>query len=236
MHVRWIYRLCHIALCALWGLIGSTISAPPLLDRSLVFFFPRNFCCPHIFPSLPWISRRGATVHFSCDEGYELQGSKSISCLRVTDSYVGWSDDRPICRGNDWHAIVYPCVLCRWYLHAKVWWRWCWLSGGLSFCLNAQSIFVPSTFYQVIICHFPVTGLTLTFGSHSFASCCLTMPAWCWQSLKSDRFMTAGRLRLPVCWTWGPAFLRFNFNASVTEIIKKIWFRTFDNIIALIDE
>uniref|UniRef100_A0A3Q1CLJ1 CUB and Sushi multiple domains 2 n=1 Tax=Amphiprion ocellaris TaxID=80972 RepID=A0A3Q1CLJ1_AMPOC len=42
--------------------------------------------------------RRGATVHFSCDEGYELQGSKSISCLRVTDSYVGWSDDRPICR------------------------------------------------------------------------------------------------------------------------------------------
>ncbi|XP_032436521.1 CUB and sushi domain-containing protein 2 [Xiphophorus hellerii] len=42
--------------------------------------------------------RRGATVHYSCDEGYELQGSKSISCLRVTDSYVGWSDDRPICR------------------------------------------------------------------------------------------------------------------------------------------
>ncbi|CAJ1083788.1 CUB and sushi domain-containing protein 2 [Xyrichtys novacula] len=42
--------------------------------------------------------RRAATVHFSCDEGYELQGSKSITCLRVTDSYVGWSDDRPICR------------------------------------------------------------------------------------------------------------------------------------------
>lgn len=48
-----------------------------------------------------WNCRRGATVHFSCDEGYELQGSKSISCLRVTDSYVGWSDDRPICRGED---------------------------------------------------------------------------------------------------------------------------------------
>ncbi|KAI4880189.1 hypothetical protein NFI96_002477 [Prochilodus magdalenae] len=44
--------------------------------------------------------RRGATVHFSCDEGYELQGSKSITCMRVTDSYVGWSDDRPICRGT----------------------------------------------------------------------------------------------------------------------------------------
>uniref|UniRef100_A0AAY4DQP8 CUB and Sushi multiple domains 2 n=1 Tax=Denticeps clupeoides TaxID=299321 RepID=A0AAY4DQP8_9TELE len=44
------------------------------------------------------VCKRGATVHFSCDEGYELQGSKSITCLRVTDSYVGWSDDRPICR------------------------------------------------------------------------------------------------------------------------------------------
>lgn len=182
-----LYRLNNICTTAAWEIFGV---------------FTRNFCCPHIFPSLPWMSRRGATVHFSCDEGYELQGSKSISCLRVTDSYVGWSDDRPICRGNDWHAIVYPRVLCRWYLHAKVWWRWCWLSGGLSFWLNAQSIFVPSTFYQVIICHFPVTGLTLTFGSDSFPSCCLTMPAWCWQSLKSDRFMTAGRLRLPVCWTW----------------------------------
>ncbi|XP_036397589.1 CUB and sushi domain-containing protein 1-like [Megalops cyprinoides] len=42
--------------------------------------------------------RRGSSVHFSCDEGYELQGSKSITCLRVTDSYVGWSDDRPVCR------------------------------------------------------------------------------------------------------------------------------------------
>lgn len=49
--------------------------------------------------------RRGATVHFSCDDGYELQGSKSITCLRVTDSYVGWSDDRPICRGKDWRVL-----------------------------------------------------------------------------------------------------------------------------------
>lgn len=49
-------------------------------------------------------------MHFSCDEGYELQGSKSISCLRVTDSYVGWSDDRPICRGKAWHA-VHLCII-----------------------------------------------------------------------------------------------------------------------------
>lgn len=52
-----------------------------------------------------WFCRRGATVHFSCDEGYELQGSKSITCMRVTDNYVGWSDDRPICRGTT-HAHV----------------------------------------------------------------------------------------------------------------------------------
>lgn len=46
-------------------------------------------------------------MHFSCDEGYELQGSKSITCLRVTDSYVGWSDDRPICRGMSlWKRLL----------------------------------------------------------------------------------------------------------------------------------
>lgn len=213
-------RLINICTAAPWG---------------IWCFFQETFTVHTIFHTcLPWISRRGATVHFSCDEGYELQGSKSISCLRVTDSYVGWSDDRPICRGNDWHRTVYPRVLCRRYLHAKVWWRWCWLLAGLSFCLNAQSIFVPSTFYQVIICHFPVTGLTLTFGSHSFPSCCLTMPAWCWQSLKSDRFMTAGRLRLPVCWTWcaSVSILMLQW----LKLFKKIWFWTFDDIIVLIDE
>ncbi|KAL4624103.1 CUB and sushi domain-containing protein 1-like [Arapaima gigas] len=42
--------------------------------------------------------RRGSTVHFSCNEGYKLQGSKSIACLRVTDSYVGWSDKPPVCK------------------------------------------------------------------------------------------------------------------------------------------
>lgn len=59
-----------------------------------------SFWCWRVCPYMQFHCRRGATVHFSCDEGYELQGSKSISCLRVTDSYVGWSDDRPICRGK----------------------------------------------------------------------------------------------------------------------------------------
>lgn len=84
----------------------------------------------------------------------------------------------------------------------KCGWCWCWLSAGLSFCLNDQSIFCPSTFYQVIICCFAATGLTLTFGSHSFPSCCLAMPAWCWHSLKSAHFMTTGTLKLPLRCTW----------------------------------
>lgn len=60
------------------------------------------------------ICRRGATVHFSCDEGYELQGSKSITCMRVTDNYVGWSDDRPICRGTTHiHMLNTECLSFR---------------------------------------------------------------------------------------------------------------------------
>lgn len=68
-----------------------------------------SFWCWRVCPYMQFHCRRGATVHFSCDEGYELQGSKSISCLRVTDSYVGWSDDRPICRGK--HRPM-SCHLC----------------------------------------------------------------------------------------------------------------------------
>ncbi|KPP67001.1 CUB and sushi domain-containing protein 1-like, partial [Scleropages formosus] len=41
---------------------------------------------------------RGSTVYFSCDDGYELQGSKSITCFPVMDSYVGWSDSPPVCK------------------------------------------------------------------------------------------------------------------------------------------
>lgn len=45
-------------------------------------------------------SSLGSSVQFSCDEGYELQGSKSITCLRVTDMFAAWSDHRPFCRGE----------------------------------------------------------------------------------------------------------------------------------------
>ncbi|XP_030270316.1 CUB and sushi domain-containing protein 1-like isoform X1 [Sparus aurata] len=40
----------------------------------------------------------GSNVQFSCDDSYVLQGSKSITCQRVTDTLAAWSDHRPICR------------------------------------------------------------------------------------------------------------------------------------------
>ncbi|XP_071998418.1 CUB and sushi domain-containing protein 1 isoform X2 [Engystomops pustulosus] len=44
--------------------------------------------------------RVGANVQFSCDDNYVLQGSKSITCQRVTDTLAAWSDHRPICRAR----------------------------------------------------------------------------------------------------------------------------------------
>ncbi|XP_077451119.1 CUB and sushi domain-containing protein 1-like isoform X2 [Stigmatopora argus] len=40
----------------------------------------------------------GSSVQFTCDDSYVLQGSKSITCQRVTDTLAAWSDHRPICR------------------------------------------------------------------------------------------------------------------------------------------
>ncbi|CAG05694.1 unnamed protein product [Tetraodon nigroviridis] len=40
----------------------------------------------------------GSSVQFNCDDSYVLQGSKSITCQRVTDTLAAWSDHRPICR------------------------------------------------------------------------------------------------------------------------------------------
>ncbi|XP_059810214.1 CUB and sushi domain-containing protein 2-like [Hypanus sabinus] len=61
--------------------------------------------CPD--PGIPEWGKRigrdfslGSSVQFSCDEGYELQGSKSITCLRVTDMFAAWSDHRPFCRAR----------------------------------------------------------------------------------------------------------------------------------------
>uniref|UniRef100_A0A7N8XP27 CUB and Sushi multiple domains 1 n=1 Tax=Mastacembelus armatus TaxID=205130 RepID=A0A7N8XP27_9TELE len=51
-------------------------------------------CCNYCVSS----SRVGSSVQFSCDDSYVLQGSKSITCQRVTDTLAAWSDHRPICR------------------------------------------------------------------------------------------------------------------------------------------
>lgn len=44
--------------------------------------------------------RVGASIQFSCDDSYVLQGSKSITCQRVTETLAAWSDHRPICRSK----------------------------------------------------------------------------------------------------------------------------------------
>uniref|UniRef100_A0A4W3K4U9 Sushi domain-containing protein n=1 Tax=Callorhinchus milii TaxID=7868 RepID=A0A4W3K4U9_CALMI len=44
--------------------------------------------------------RVGASLQFSCDDSYVLQGSKSITCQKVTDTLAAWSDHRPFCRGK----------------------------------------------------------------------------------------------------------------------------------------
>ncbi|XP_058522650.1 CUB and sushi domain-containing protein 1 [Ochotona princeps] len=61
--------------------------------------------CPD--PGIPENGRRtgsdfrvGASVQFSCEDNYVLQGSKSITCQRVTETLAAWSDHRPICRAR----------------------------------------------------------------------------------------------------------------------------------------
>uniref|UniRef100_A0A672UVJ0 CUB and Sushi multiple domains 2 n=1 Tax=Strigops habroptila TaxID=2489341 RepID=A0A672UVJ0_STRHB len=44
--------------------------------------------------------RLGSSIQFTCNEGYDLQGSKSITCKRVSDIIVAWSDHRPVCRAR----------------------------------------------------------------------------------------------------------------------------------------
>ncbi|GAB0199455.1 CUB and sushi domain-containing protein 3 [Grus japonensis] len=46
------------------------------------------------------ISVLGSSIQFTCNEGYDLQGSKSITCKRVSDIIVAWSDHRPVCRAR----------------------------------------------------------------------------------------------------------------------------------------
>lgn len=44
--------------------------------------------------------RLGSSVQFTCSEGYDLQGSKRITCMKVSDMFAAWSDHRPVCRGE----------------------------------------------------------------------------------------------------------------------------------------
>lgn len=44
--------------------------------------------------------RLGSSVQFTCNEGYDLQGSKRITCMKVSDMFAAWSDHRPVCRGK----------------------------------------------------------------------------------------------------------------------------------------
>ncbi|KAM7328871.1 hypothetical protein ACRRTK_012963 [Alexandromys fortis] len=46
------------------------------------------------------VSRIGASVQFSCEDNYVLQGAKGITCQRVTETLAAWSDHRPICRAR----------------------------------------------------------------------------------------------------------------------------------------
>ncbi|XP_070324524.1 CUB and sushi domain-containing protein 2 isoform X1 [Odocoileus virginianus] len=44
--------------------------------------------------------RLGSSVQFTCNEGYDLQGSKRITCMKVSDMFAAWSDHRPVCRAR----------------------------------------------------------------------------------------------------------------------------------------
>lgn len=59
------------------------------------------------------LSRVGSSVQFSCDDSYVLQGSKSITCQRVTDTLAAWSDHRPICRSKRRRRLSLPAVDAR---------------------------------------------------------------------------------------------------------------------------
>ena len=50
-----------------------------------------------------------ASVQFSCDEDYVLQGAKSITCQRIAEVFAAWSDHRPVCKGNNLRDLHSSC-------------------------------------------------------------------------------------------------------------------------------
>ncbi|XP_072107222.1 CUB and sushi domain-containing protein 1a [Mobula birostris] len=66
---------------------------------------PVSGMCPD--PGIPDNGRRtgsdfrlGASLQFACEDGYVLQGSKGITCQKVTDTLAAWNDHRPVCRAR----------------------------------------------------------------------------------------------------------------------------------------
>uniref|UniRef100_A0A6Q2YHZ2 CUB and Sushi multiple domains 1 n=1 Tax=Esox lucius TaxID=8010 RepID=A0A6Q2YHZ2_ESOLU len=88
------------------------VTCPGVLCQNSAYLGPAWFLpqggmaadiCPD--PGIPENGKRmgsdfqvGASIQFSCDDSYVLQGSKSITCQRVTETLAAWSDHRPICR------------------------------------------------------------------------------------------------------------------------------------------
>lgn len=73
-----------------WGMENASFDVPflalaPVLGLKVCFLLP---------------SRLGSSVQFTCNEGYDLQGSKSITCKKLSDMIAAWSDQRPVCRGE----------------------------------------------------------------------------------------------------------------------------------------
>lgn len=161
--------------------------------------------------------RRGATVHFSCDEGYELQGSKSISCLRVTDSYVGWSDDRPICRGKDWRVGWSSAQVCGGgcpsvtfvFSYSGALMLMCLPVSALSFCVGFFS--VSLTQYSLLYCDWTDFDLWPAFFCFLlFSHAGIVLPI-SHVFLTSNHFVTGRKSSQAPCTAFPPMLLSFSF-------------------------
>ncbi|KAJ6652288.1 hypothetical protein lerEdw1_012756 [Lerista edwardsae] len=96
-----------------------SVQPPPVILCSIPSLYVLFFCfvvtqvgvsqghnmCPD--PGIPDRGKRigndfrlGSSVQFTCNEGYDLQGSKSITCKKLSDMIAAWSDQRPVCRAR----------------------------------------------------------------------------------------------------------------------------------------
>lgn len=80
-------------------LAGDVLTVIFFLFVCMLFSFKKKINKKNLV-SLQTYSSVGASIQFSCDDSYVLQGSKSITCQRVTETLAAWSDHRPICRSE----------------------------------------------------------------------------------------------------------------------------------------